>query len=247
MDNDETVSTDSAPTGDTSHKAAPETVAEPTMAELISTGIADGLKEALPGMESRLKQSARDTARFEVSKTKPEDGVSAIRDALKGYDPDGGQTVDQFLAGAEEKLELKGFKDRETQAQAAQQAAEEGKRVYDTLLRKMKIDPSNPQLDWAVDATDRDVGEARLFASVQKILSTPVVDEQKVAAEAKAKERAASGVDFVDTSQAAGGSTSFSIPTKKEDFRPWLDKLPYSVFKEHKAEIEAAHNSGQMK
>ncbi len=243
MTNDVTVVKDEASEGVESKDAAPEKVAEPTMAEQIASGVAKAMESAMP----RLKQSIHDTVKSEASRAQPQEGVSAIRDALKGFDPDGGQTVDQFLVGAEEKLELKGFKDRDAQVQAAQQQAEEGKRVYDTLLRKMKIDPNNPALDWAVDATDRDAGEARLFASVQKILSTPVVDEQKVAAEAKAKERAASGVDFVDTSQTAGGSTSFSIPTKKEDFGPWLDKLPFSVYKEHKAEIEAAHNSGQMK
>ena len=231
---DDTVQKDSASAGAESQDATPEKVVEPTMAETIQASVA----EAMQGMESRLKQSARDTARFEATKARPEEGVNtAVRQALENWDNTDGRTVKQVLDEADRDAQLKTYRDRDEVALRQQEQIDQGKLLYDNFLRSQKIDPNDPQLDWARDETDVPKAIERFNESVAKIVRTR---------EKPAEVKKDSDADFVDTAQTTG-TKSFSIPAKKEDFGPWLDKLPYSVYKEHREEIEAAHNSGQMK
>ncbi len=240
MPDDETVGTEEASTGADSTTSASETVAEPTMAQQVSSTVA----EAMQGMEARLKQSARDTARFEASRGQPEGVTSAVREALKGVTLESGESIDGVLDRADTDAQLRAYKDRDAEATRQQELIAQARVPYDNLLLGAGITPNDPRVDWAADEPDPQKAMTRWYDSIAKIKAAPVVDEKAVAAEVKA--RAETGVDFVDTAQAVA-SSSFSIPTKKEDFGPWLDKLPYAVYKEHKAEIEDAHNSGRMK
>ena len=231
---DDTVQKDSVSAGTESTDAAPEPVAEPTMAEQIATGVTQAMNEALP----RLKQSIHDTVRSEASRNRPEDGANAgIRQALKGWDGSDGRTIEQVLDQADKDAQLETYQTRDAETLRQQEQIDQGKLLYDNFLRSMKIDPNDSQVDWARDEADVPKAVARFNESVAKILQT----REKPAEKTKVDDN-----NYVDTAQTVG-TKSFSIPTKKEDFGPWLDKLPYSVYKEHKEEIEAAHNSGQMK
>ncbi len=234
MGNDDIVTKDSPSAGEESPEATPEAVVEPTMAEQIATGVTQAMNEALP----RLKQSIHDTVRSEASRNRPEDGANAgIRQALKGWDGSDGRTIEQVLDEADKDAQLKTYQTRDAETLRQQEQIDQGKLLYDNFLRSMKIDPSDSQVDWARDEADVPKAVARFNESVAKILQT----REKPAEKAKVDDN-----NFVDTAQTVSVK-AFSIPTKKADFGPWLDKLPYSVYKEHKKEIEVAHNSGQMK
>ncbi len=228
---DDTVQTDSTSTGEESN-ATP--VAEPTMAETVQATV----DKAVLGMESRMKQSARDTARFEASK-KSDDGVSAaVREALGGLTLESGEPIGKYLDAADRDARLKKYEETERTTAVEQQRLTDAAAPFYDYLTAHNIDRNDPRLDWAADEPDRSKAIARWHESIDKIrVGTVKTEEPKP----KAAEE-----NFVDTAQTTG-TKSFSIPTKKEDFGPWLDKLPYSVYKEHKEEIEAAHNSGQMK
>ncbi len=230
---DDTVQKDSVSEGAESTDATPEKVVEPTMAEQIAKGVTEAMNEAIP----RLKQSIHDTVRSEASRNRPEDGNAGIRQALESWDSNDGRTIKQVLDEADRDAQLKTYQNRDAETQRQQEQIDQGKSLYDNFLRSQKIDPNDPQVDWARDESDVPKAIGRFNVSVAKILNA----REKPAEKPKVDEN-----NFVDTAQTTG-TKSFSIPTKKEDFGPWLDKLPYSVYKEHKEEIEAAHNSGQMK
>ncbi|KKL24485.1 hypothetical protein LCGC14_2414860 [marine sediment metagenome] len=189
---DDTVQTDSPSAGEESKETTPEKVVEPTMAETIQASVA----EAMQGMESRLKQSARDTARFEVTKTRPEEGVNAeIKQALKGWDGSDGRTIEQVLDEADNKAQLKTYQDRDVETKRQQEQIDQGKLLYDNFLRSMKIDPADPEIDWARDESDVPKAIDRFNTSVAK----------KIAARDKPVEKAKTDdTDFVDTAVSAG-------------------------------------------
>ena len=227
---DEIVQKDSASEGE-------ESKPEPTLAETVQAVV----DKAVLGMESRMKQSARDTARFEASKTKPDDVVSAaVREALGGKMLEGGESVSSYLDAAERDAELNRYRTAEKQTVEEQRRATESAQVYYNFLETSGIGREDPRLDWASDEQDPKKALDRWYASIAKIKGEPVKEVKADAPKAEDTE------NFVDTAQTVSVK-AFSIPTKKADFGPWLDKLPYSVYKEHKEEIEAAHNSGQMK
>ena len=187
---DDTVQTDSTSAGEESKEAAPEKVVEPTMAETVQTAV----DKAVLGMESRMKQSARDTARFEVTKTKPEEG-GAIRQALKGWDGSDGRTIEQVLDEADKNAQLKTYQDRDVETKRQQEQIDQGKLLYDNFLRSMKIDPADPEIDWARDESDVPRAIDRFNTSVAK----------KIAARDKPVEKAKTDdTDFVDTAVSAG-------------------------------------------
>ena len=225
---DDTVQKDSTSEGEESNT-------EPTLADTVQAAV----DKAVLGMESRMKQSARDTARFETSK-KSDEGVSAaVREALGGLTLESGEPIGKYLDAADKDAQLRAYQEAEQRSKAEQQRTTEAAQVYYGFLDESGIGREDPRLDWAREEPDPKKALDRWYASIAKIKGETVK-------EVKGDAPKADGTDFVDTAQTTG-TKSFSIPTKKEDFGPWLDKLPYSVYKEHKEEIEAAHNSGQMK
>ena len=231
---DDTVQKDSVSEGAEPQDATPEKVVEPTMAETIQASVA----EAMQGMESRLKQSARDTARFEATKTRPEEGVNTVvRQALENWDNTDGRTVKQVLDEADRDAQLKTYRDRDEVALRQQEQIDQGKLLYDNFLRSQKIDPNDPQLDWARDETDVPKAIERFNESVAKIITA----REKPAEKAKVDDNS-----FVDTAQDAGGNVSFSMPKTLDELGAFIEKNP-AEYRKHKTEIDAAYSSGQIK
>ncbi len=188
---DDTVQKDSASAGEESKDAAPEAVAEPTMAEQIATGVTQAMNEAMP----RLKQSIHDTVRSEASRGRPEDGNAGIRQALKGWDSSDGRTIEQVLDEADKNAQLKTYQDRDVETKRQQEQIDQGKLLYDNFLRSMKIDPADPEIDWARDESDVPKAIDRFNTSVAK----------KIAARDKPVEKAKTDdTDFVDIAVSAG-------------------------------------------
>ena len=164
---DNTVQTDSTSTGDDSTQVA-STGAEPTMAEQVTAAVATAMEQVMP----RLRQGARDAAKSEVSRGKPEDGVSsAIREILKGRTFEDGESVEGVLVRAEETAELKRYRDQDATARSTQATIEQSQQFLVTTLRNLKIDPNNPKIDWAADEHDAEKGAARFAASVDAIIA----------------------------------------------------------------------------
>ncbi|KKM24515.1 hypothetical protein LCGC14_1604360 [marine sediment metagenome] len=228
---DDTVQKDSVSEGTES-----DSVAEPTVAEQITQGIATAMDSVMP----RLRQSIHDTVKSETSRSQPEGGIPAtVKEALGGLTLESGEPVSKYLDAADKDAQLRAYQEAEQRSKAEQQRTTEAAQVYYGFLDESGIGREDPRLDWAREEPDPKKALNRWYASIAKIKGETVK-------EVKGDAPKADGTDFVDTAQTTG-TKSFSIPAKKEDFGPWLDKLPYSVYKEHKEEIEAAHNSGQMK
>ena len=188
---DVTVQKDSVSEGAESKEAVPEAVAEPTMAEQIATGVTQAMNEAMP----RLKQSIHDTVRSEASRGRPEDGNAGIRQALEGWDGTDGRTIKQVFDEADKNAQLKTYQDRDVETKRQQEQIDQGKLLYDNFLRSMKIDPADPEIDWARDESDVPKAIERFNTSVAK----------KIAARDKPVEKTKTDdTDFVDTAVSAG-------------------------------------------
>ncbi len=213
--NDDTVQADSTSTGGESQDAASKG-AEPTMAELISKGIADAFANEMP----RFKQSVRDIAKNEAGRSKPEEGVNtAVRQALKGVTLESGEPIDALLDRADRDARLSRYETEAQEAEKSKQAIEAGQQNLYMTLRNLGIDPNDSRINWALGETDYNKGQQMFAASVKAILGTPVKEEKKP--DANADE------NFVDTSTSVGlpsgvpktkaGVTKFYLEASSED------------------------------
>ena len=225
---DETVQKDSTSEGEESNT-------EPTLADTVQ----EAVDKAVLGMESRMKQSARDTARFETSK-KSDEGVSAaVREALTGLTLESGEPIGKYLDAADTKARLEAYERAEQQTKAEQQRATEAAQVYYNFLDTSGIGREDPRLDWAADEKDPKKALDRWYASIAKIKTGTAKPKEEPIPKANDPE------NFVPTDTAGGGSDG--IPRTRAQFNNWIVDLPSEDFKKLEPKIQEMLESGQIK
>ncbi len=224
---DDTVQTDSTSEGG-------ESPPEPTMADTVQAAV----DKAVLGMESRMKQSARDTARFEASK-KSDDGVSvAVREALSGLTLESGEPIGKYLDAADTKARLDAYERAEQQTKAEQQRATEAAQVYYNFLDTSGIGREDPRLDWASDEKDPKKALDRWYASIAKIKTGTAKKEES-------KPKADDPENFVPTDAVSG--IPDGIPKTKAAVAKFYEEASSEEIAKLGPEIDKALFSGQMK
>ncbi len=212
-----------------------ESPPEPTLADTVQAAV----DKAVLGMESRMKQSARDTARFEASKTKPDDVVStAVREALGGKLLEGGESVSSYLDAAERDAELKRYREADKQAVTEQQRTTDMAAPYYSFLEASGIDRNDPRLDWAPDETDQKKALGRWHESITKIKTGTAKKEEP-------KPKADDPENFVPTDAVSG--IPDGIPKTKAAVAKFYEEASSEDIAKLGPEIDKALFSGQMK
>ena len=195
--------------------------------------IAKGIADALPAIEQRMKQSARDTARFEASKAQPAAGIpQTVRDALAGVRLESGEDMDVYLARATEKEELNQYRAQAQQVETDQRKAQESTQLYYDHLAASGIDKGDPRLDWTtIEGWHKSI--ANIKSGAAKV-------------EEKPKPKADEGDNFVDTASSAG-TTSSAIPKTRAALTKFYQEASSEEVAKLKPEIEKALFEGRIK
>ncbi len=237
---------------------------EPTQEEVLSKKIEEAVAKALASETEKSRreiQSTKDKAIAEVQLAErrrmlAERTMEATQKQIQTLDP---ETAKEFEL-ARLRAESQGRLSLEQEEVARQSRMDFDSQFNGSLvqfIQNMGVDPTNPSIDWAKDATstgDYLTAQRRVLDSVAKIQKENAKNLE-MSIEARVKEvekkvRKDLGIDEVNSvsAQMSGGAVSGSgIPTDLGKFRTWVSDLSSADYKKLKPEIEKMMAEGKIK
>lgn len=224
---------------------------EPSPDEILNQKIAEAVSRALaPETEKSRReiQSAKDKATAEINAALRR---ARIAEATLGATKAQLQSLDPDVAKEMELAELREKERQRIALEQEEQAAKYQSTVVQTFYDNMNqfviglgVNPTDPRIDWAGDASDLLTMQRRILDSVTKIqkeekkaLESSIKDEILKAEKRIKKELGAEDVNSVST-QISGGISGEGIPTDRARFREWIDKLTVDEYAKVKPKID---------
>ena len=206
---------------------------------MINRGITEGIERA--------KQSARDTARFEVESLQKRVAQSnvyseaAIRQ-LEQHDPDGALKLRQAKFNAE--VNQRQMSEQEQQQQTAHvEFVNNFYREETEAVVELGIDPKDNRIDWGVDAATPTEAHKRILKSTVAIMKERAKVEKATRDETSSRE-----ANSVVTEVPVATRNTSGIPTDLAKFREWLGKIPQEEYETtYAAKVNEMRRQGKFK